>query len=30
MITTAIAKQKEISQYIKMYQGIIEFSLDKM
>lgn len=30
MITTAKAVQKELSQYIKMYQGIIEFSLDKM
>lgn len=30
MITTWRATQKEISQYIKMYQGIIEFSLDKM
>lgn len=30
MITTAKAVQKEISQYIKMYQWIIEFSLDKM
>lgn len=30
MITTAKAVQKELSQYIKMYQWIIEFSLDKM
>lgn len=30
MITTWRATQKILSQYIKMYQGIIEFSLDKM
>lgn len=30
MITTAKSTQKEISQYIKVYQGIIEFTLDKM
>lgn len=30
MITTAKAVQKELSQYIKLYQSIIEFNLDKM
>ena len=30
MITTARATQKELSQYIKMYQWVIEFNLDKI